>query len=88
MQEWRFDHRFLRGHTLRHGGRWFVLNRGVIQELKRFRPDAVGVGGWNQLAFWQALAYCRARRVPLLVWVESTARDRRSGATLLELASA
>ena len=85
-EEWRFERRFLGGAQLRRGGRWVVLSRGVRRELRRFRPDAVGVGGWNQPAFWRALAYCRARRVPLLVWVESTARDARSESRPLELA--
>jgi len=84
--EWRFEHRFLRGHGLHAGGRWTVLNRGVWHELRAFRPDAVGVGGWNQPAFWQALAYCKTTRTPLLVWIESTERDARSDALPLELA--
>jgi glycosyltransferase involved in cell wall biosynthesis len=84
--EWRFEHRFLRGRQLRRAGRWVVLTRGVLGELRRFRPDAVAVGGWNQPAFWLALAYCRARRIPLLVWIESTARDARSEARPLALA--
>ncbi|MDX6424302.1 MAG: hypothetical protein QOI67_1773 [Gaiellaceae bacterium] len=84
--EWRFDHRVLRGPQLRRGARWLVLNRGVLRELRRFRPDAVAVGGWNQPAFWLALAYCKARRIPLLVWIESTARDARSDARPLALA--
>ena len=29
--------------------------------LRRFRPDVVVVGGWNQPAFWQALVAARAR---------------------------
>ncbi len=85
-EEWRFDHVFLRGRELHAGGRWTVVNRGVVGELRAFRPDAVAVGGWNQPAFWQALAYCKARRTPLLVWIESTARDARSEARPLELA--
>jgi glycosyltransferase involved in cell wall biosynthesis len=84
--EWRFDHRVLRGRELRRRGRWIVFSRGVLRELRRFRPDAVAVGGWNQPAFWLALAYCRVVRVPLLVWIESTARDARSEAKPLELA--
>lgn len=84
--EWRFDHRFLPGGGLRRGGRWLVLNRGVLSELRGFRPDAVGVGGWNQPAFWQALVYCRLRGAPLLVWVESTRRERRPGTAPFELA--
>jgi glycosyltransferase involved in cell wall biosynthesis len=84
--EWRFDRRVLPGRELRRGGRWIVLSRGVRRELRRFRPDAVAVGGWNQPAFWQALFYTRTHRVPLLVWVESTLRDARSEARPLELA--
>jgi len=86
--EWRFDNRVLRGTQLQRGGRWLVLNRAVVRELRRFRPDAVAVGGWNQPAFWLALAYCRLRRIPLLVWIESTARDARSEARPLAFARA
>jgi glycosyltransferase involved in cell wall biosynthesis len=85
-EEWRFEHRVLAGRQLRRGSRWIVLSRGVGQELRDFRPDAVGVGGWNQPAFWQASAYCKRHRVPLLVWVESTARDARPESRPLELA--
>lgn len=84
--ERRYDHRVLGGPRLRRGGRWLVLSRGVLRELARFRPDAVAVGGWHQPAFWLALAYCRLRRVPLLVWIESTARDARSESRVLALA--
>jgi glycosyltransferase involved in cell wall biosynthesis len=84
--EWRFEHRVLPGRSVRRGGRWLVVNGGVLRELRRFAPDAIGVGGWHQPAFWQALAYARARRVPLLVWIESTARDARSEAAPLRLA--
>jgi glycosyltransferase involved in cell wall biosynthesis len=84
--EWRFDHRVLGGPEVRRGGRWFVLSRGVVRALRRFRPDVVAVGGWNQPAFWLALAYCRARRIPLLVWIESTLGDARSEARPLALA--
>ena len=68
------------------GGRWIVANGGVTSRLRRDRPDVVLIGGWNQAAFWEAASWARRARVPLLVWVESTARDERSGATLLELA--
>ena len=61
------------------GGRWLVVNASVLGRLRRFRPDVVLVGGWNQPAFWQALLYARAARVPFVVWVESTARDERAG---------
>ena len=78
--EMRFDWRVLRGRGARRGGRWIVVSRGVFRELNRFDPDAVGVGGWNQPAFWQTRAWCKLHRRPLVVWVESTARDARSEA--------
>jgi glycosyltransferase involved in cell wall biosynthesis len=84
--ERRFDHRILRGRQLRRGGRWLVLSRGVLRELRRFRPDAVAVGGWNQPAFWLALLHCCPRRIPLLVWIESTERDARSESRVLAFA--
>ena len=84
--EHRFEEETLGGLELRPGGRWLVLSPRVLRALQRFRPDAVIVGGWNQPAFLLALLWGRARRVPVVSWVESTARDARSGAPPLELA--
>ena len=36
--EWRFDHRVLRGAQLRRGGRWLVLNRGVAARAAPLPP--------------------------------------------------
>lgn len=85
-EEFRFAWSVLRGFDTRLGGRWTILNRGSLGALRRLRPDVIVVGGWNQPAFWQALGYARLSRVPLVVWVESTARDARSGAASFELA--
>jgi glycosyltransferase involved in cell wall biosynthesis len=84
--EMRFDHRVLPGRELRRGLRWIVLSRGLGPELRRFRPDVLVVGGWIQPAFWQAIAWARRSKTPLVLWVESTARDERSGAGPLEAA--
>lgn len=84
--EIRFEQRVLGGRALGRGRRWTVLSRGVFRELERFDPDVVGVGGWNQPAFWQALAWTKLRRRKLLLWIESTARDTRSEARPLEWA--
>ena len=74
-----FPAEVLPGKDVLARGRWLVVNVGLFGRLRRFRPDVVLVGGWNQPAFWQALLYARAARVPLVVWVESTARDERAG---------
>ncbi|HYZ78976.1 MAG TPA: glycosyltransferase family 4 protein [Gaiellaceae bacterium] len=81
-----FPSEVLPGKDVLAGGRWLVVNAGVLGRLRRFRPDVVLVGGWNQPAFWQALLYARVARVPLVVWVESTARDERVGRGPAELA--
>jgi glycosyltransferase involved in cell wall biosynthesis len=84
--ELEFPHQVLPGRHVRRGGRWVVLSRGVWGALNRFDPDVVVVGGWNQPACWQALAWTRARRRPLVAWVESTVRDERPGWRPLEAA--
>ena len=84
--EFRFDWRILPGRELHRGLRWVVLSRGLGRALRDSRPDVVVVGGWNQPAFWQAFLRARRHGTPLVLWVESTARDARSGAGLLEAA--
>jgi glycosyltransferase involved in cell wall biosynthesis len=86
LYETAFESEVVPGKDVLARGRWLVVNAGVTGRLRRFRPDVVLVGGWNQPAFWQALAYARAARVPLVVWVESTARDERAGRGPAELA--
>ncbi len=84
--EFRFDARTLPGHDVARGSRWVVLNGGVLGELRRSRPQVIVIGGWNQPAFWQAAAWARIRRIPLVTWVESTERDARPGNVGLERA--
>jgi glycosyltransferase involved in cell wall biosynthesis len=84
--EFRFAWRTLPGLSLVRRSRWLVLSWGAIGELRRFRPDVIVLGGWNQPAFWQGLLYARVRRRRAICWVESTSRDERSGASPLELA--
>lgn len=85
-EEAEFASETLPGWSIVRGGRWTVVNRGVLRRLRRFHPDVVIAGGWNQPAFWQALAYARTRRVPTVAWVESTSRDARTGSGLGERA--
>jgi glycosyltransferase involved in cell wall biosynthesis len=84
--EFGFDWEVLPGRDLLRRPRWVVLNAGVGRALKRAPPDALLLGGWNQPAFWAAALHARRRRLPVLLWVESTARDARTGFTGFELA--
>ena len=67
--ELRFRWRVLPGADVTIAGRWVVLNRGVLRAVRD--SDALLLGGWNQPAFWTALA----TRKPAYVWVESTLAD-------------
>jgi glycosyltransferase involved in cell wall biosynthesis len=84
--EFRFDWRVLAGNELERGLHWIVFSRGVGRALRRAKPDVLIVGGWNQPAFWRAFLWARRTKTPLVLWVESTARDARSGAGPLEAA--
>jgi glycosyltransferase involved in cell wall biosynthesis len=74
VPSWR--HRFGRYHVL--------INRGVLSALNHMGPDAVLCGGYNYLASWEAAYWARVHRVPLLLWSESTASDKRRGHRLVE----
>lgn len=65
-------------------GHNFLLNWGMNAALQKLSPDAIVCGGYNYLASWEALRWARRNAVPFLLWVESTARDFRSGAMLRE----
>ena len=66
---------FLRGtgvpgasRILRHD---YPVTPGVFRELSKARPDCVVVSGWSLFAAQAAIAWCRVRRVPYLLMVES-----------------
>ena len=82
--EFLFRRRVLSGSGLVARGRWVVFSRGTRRELDRFDPDIVLLGGWNQPAFWTGLRWARSRGRPVVLWVESTLHDERSGSLVLE----
>lgn len=82
--EIQFSYEVLANGRFRFSGYHCLLNWGVRRALRRAAPQVVICGGYNYLASWIALRWARRRRVPFLLWVESTARDRRSGRGLVE----
>jgi glycosyltransferase involved in cell wall biosynthesis len=61
-----------------------LVNRGVLKVLDRIMPNVVLCGGYNYLASWQTAIWAKSRRVPILLWTESTAHDQRNGRALVE----
>ena len=73
---------FLRGvavpgmrRVVRHD---FLITPGVWRLLDKRSPDIVVVSGWSTYASQAAMLWCRRRRVPYLVVVESHDRDPRA----------
>jgi len=59
---------------LRHD---YPVTPGIVRALRRSRPDVVVVSGWSTFASQAAVAWCRARRVPYVLHVESHDLDPR-----------
>lgn len=57
----------------------YPLTPGVFRELSRLAPQVVVASGWSTFAAQAAVVWCRARRVPYLLVVESHDRDPRPG---------
>src|SRR5437773_399298 len=79
-----FRRRAPKGVALVARGRGGVLSRRARAARDRFDRVLILLGGWNQPAFWTGLRWARKRGRPVVLWVESTARDERSGNPLLE----
>lgn len=56
---------------------WF-LPRGLTEQLQQLDPDVIVLGGWGNVAVWQALGWARRRGKKIVMWSESTA-ERRTG---------
>jgi len=74
---------FLRGFRLPGVGRVlhhdYPVTPGVGRALVRARPDVVVVSGWSTFASQAAVVWCRLRRVPYVLLVESHDRGPRAG---------
>ena len=61
---------------LRHD---YPVTPAIGRVLRRSRPEVVVVSGWSTFAAQAALAWCRARRIPYVLLVESHDLGPRSG---------
>ena len=74
---------FLRGANvpgasllLRHA---YPLTPGILRALYVADPEVVVVSGWSTFASQAAIGWCRARRIPYVLLVESHDVERRAG---------
>jgi glycosyltransferase involved in cell wall biosynthesis len=82
--EIRFSYEVLPSWRKRFAGYSLLLNRGVKAALRRAAPDVILCGGYNYLASWQAMRWAGGKRVPFILWVESTDQDLRSRNRMIE----
>jgi glycosyltransferase involved in cell wall biosynthesis len=59
---------------LRHD---YPITFGILRVLERHRPDVVVVSGWSTFGTQAAIVWCRVRRVPFVLVVESHDHDPR-----------
>jgi len=79
-----FSYQVLPSHRLRVGDYNLLLNRGLRSCLTKFAPEAVICGGYNYVASWEALWWCRRHQVDFVLWSESNRHDARKGRAWVE----
>ncbi len=93
LRQWRvykdeihFSYEVLPSSRWKLGKSSVLLNWGVGKALERASPDLIVCGGYNYPASWHAAGWARRRKVPFVLWSESTARDIRQGRWLVQFA--
>ena len=76
-EEMKFSYQVLPSWRKQVGGQNILLNRGVGRALTAFAPDTILCGGYNYVAFWQALLWARVHNIPFLLWSESHLHELR-----------
>ncbi len=91
MRQWkiykdeiRFSYQTLPHWRRRVRGYNVLLNRGMIAALEKAKPEVVVIGGYSYVAMWQALRWARKRGIPVFLWSESNAQDRRRSTSPVE----
>jgi glycosyltransferase involved in cell wall biosynthesis len=84
LRQWRvykdeinFSYEVLPSFRRRLGTFNLLLNTRVRSALRRAQPEAILCGGYNFIAYWQAAWWARRHHVPLALWSESNAADKR-----------
>ena len=63
-----FSYQVLPSWRWRGGKRNILWNRGLWPALNQANPDAVIGGGYNYIAFWEALLWARLHNVRFILW--------------------
>jgi glycosyltransferase involved in cell wall biosynthesis len=83
-EEIKFSYQVLPSWRRRLGKYNALLNYGIGRALTAAAPDIILCAGYSYVASWRALFWARSRRIPFLLWSESTSQDLRRGYALVE----
>jgi 1,2-diacylglycerol 3-alpha-glucosyltransferase len=82
--EIQFSYQVLTSWRRTIGNQNLLVNWGVARSLAGARPDIVICGGYNYPASWRAAYWTKHRRIPFLLWIESTSLDLRTKNVFIE----
>lgn len=68
-----YDYKFLRNHSPigSYLKRFGLMNPGILNEIKKERPDVVVLMAWNNPTFWLAVLACWFYRIPILYMTDA-----------------
>jgi glycosyltransferase involved in cell wall biosynthesis len=73
-----YDSEFLsEADCISQTGFWEINNPSITPALKKFMPDVVQLHGYAQLTLLRALVWCSFRRIPVLLWSDSSLLFKR-----------
>lgn len=81
----KFNYKILKGlHFTLKNGKKIHLNYGLSYHLIKNRYDLIAVGGYDQIACWEALIISKLLRTKVMYFGESTLRDKRANNRFFE----
>jgi len=81
----KFHYKVLKGvHFKLRNERILHLNYGLAYYLVKQKYDLIAIGGWDQVAYWEALIISKILGTKIMYFGESTLKDRRSNSQFFE----
>jgi len=85
LKELCFSYEVLPSFRRRVGKYNLLLNRRVTRALEQQCPDVILCGGYNYVASWRAAYWAKKRKIPFILWLESTMGDQREQRVVVEM---
>lgn len=74
-----YEYEFLsEANSIKESGMMKINNPSIVAALRTFGPDVVQLHGYAQLTLLRALMWCKLKRIPVLLWSDSSLLFKRS----------